>query len=92
MIREQDEVLIRISDNGVGIDQEKLSEMPLRLSRMSQQGERVWSTGTSIGLVNAASRIVMHFGPAYGMSIESEQGQGTSVMIRIPCSTGGERL
>lgn len=92
VIREQDEVLIRISDNGVGIDQEKLSEMQTRLSKMSQQGDRVWSTGTSIGLVNAASRIVMNFGPAYGMRIESEQGQGTRVMIRIPCSTGGERL
>lgn len=90
VVRLDHEVTIRISDNGVGMDQERLAEMQSRLSKLSQQGDRVWSSSTSIGLVNAASRIVMHFGPAYGMNMESGEGQGTSVTVRIPCHTGGE--
>lgn len=92
VVCEPKEVTIRIRDNGVGMDAEKLTEMQSRLERLTRQADRVWSSGTSIGLVNAASRIVMHFGPEYGMSMESEYGQGTSVMVRIPCNTGGEAL
>ncbi|GAS84535.1 sensor histidine kinase [Paenibacillus amylolyticus] len=92
VVCEPTDVTIRIRDNGVGMDAEKLGEMQSRLERLTRQADRVWSSGTSIGLVNAASRIIMHFGPKYGMSMESEYGQGTSVTVRIPCNTGGEAL
>ncbi|MDQ0723929.1 two-component system sensor histidine kinase YesM [Paenibacillus sp. W4I10] len=92
VVCEPTDVTIRIRDNGVGMDAEKLTEMQSRLERLTRQADRVWNSGTSIGLVNAASRMVMHFGPEYGMSIESEYGQGTSVTVRIPCNTGGEAL
>ncbi|WP_339238289.1 sensor histidine kinase [Paenibacillus sp. FSL R5-0517] len=92
VVCEPKEVTIRIRDNGVGMDAEKLAEMQSRLERLTWEADRVWSSGTSIGLVNAASRMVMHFGPEYGMSMESEYGQGTSVTVRIPCNTGGEAL
>ncbi|MEO2209943.1 sensor histidine kinase [Paenibacillus amylolyticus] len=92
VVCEPTDVTIRIRDNGVGMDAEKLTEMQSRLERLTLQADRVWSSGTSIGLVNAASRIIMHFGPEYGMSMESEYGQGTSVTVRIPCNTGGEAL
>lgn len=92
VVCEPTDVTIRICDNGVGMDTEKLTEMQSRLERLTRQADRVWSSGTSIGLVNAASRMVMHFGPEYGMSMESEYGQGTSVTVRIPCNRGGEAL
>ncbi|WP_145324511.1 sensor histidine kinase [Paenibacillus xylanexedens] len=92
VVCEPTDVTIRICDNGVGMDAEKLTEMQSRLERLTRQADRVWSSGTSIGLVNAASRMVMHFGPEYGMNMESEYGQGTSVTVRIPCNTGGEAL
>ncbi|WP_340399672.1 sensor histidine kinase [Paenibacillus sp. FSL H8-0079] len=92
VVCEPEDVTIRIRDNGVGMDAEKLAEMQSRLERLTWEADRVWSSGKSIGLVNAASRMVMHFGPEYGMSIESEYGQGTSVTVRIPCNTGGEAL
>ncbi|WP_458124369.1 sensor histidine kinase [Paenibacillus sp. Z3-2] len=92
VVCESKDVTIRIHDNGVGMDVEKLAEMQSRLERLTWEADRVWSSGTSIGLVNAASRMVMHFGPEYGMSMESEYGQGTSVTVRIPCNTGGEAL
>ncbi|WP_339298361.1 sensor histidine kinase [Paenibacillus sp. FSL R5-0623] len=92
VVCEPTDVTIRIRDNGMGMDAEKLMEMQSRLERLTRQADRVWSSGTSIGLVNAASRIIMHFGSDYGMSMESEYGQGTSVTVRIPCNTGGEAL
>lgn len=85
-------VTIQICDNGMGMEPEKLAEMKSRLERITRQTDRVWSSGTSIGLLNAASRIVMHYGPDYGMHMESEYGQGTRVIVRIPCTTGGESL
>lgn len=88
--REDEQVIICIRDNGVGMDAGTLAEIQSRLSRLSRQGDRVWNSGTSIGLINAASRIVMHFGPAYGMKMESGEGQGTRVTVVIPCDTGGE--
>jgi len=92
VVCEPTDVTVRIRDNGVGMDAEKLAEMQSRLERLTWEADRVWSSGKSIGLVNAASRMVMHFGPEYGMSMESEYGQGTSVTVRIPCNTGGEAL
>ncbi|MCK6075781.1 sensor histidine kinase [Paenibacillus silvae] len=83
-------VTIQICDNGVGIEPEKLTEMQSRLERIKRQTDRVWSSGTSIGLLNAASRMVMHFGADYGIRMESEYGQGTRVIVRIPCKTGGD--
>jgi two-component system sensor histidine kinase YesM len=40
----------------------------------------------SMGLVNVRDRIQLNYGPEYGLSIRSEPGQGTTVMIRIPAS------
>jgi two-component system sensor histidine kinase YesM len=85
-------VTIQICDNGVGIEPEKLTEMQSRLERIKRQTDRVWSSGTSIGLLNAASRMVMHFGTDYGIRMESEYGQGTRVIVRIPNTTGGDSL
>ncbi|CAI6080996.1 hypothetical protein PAECIP112173_03075 [Paenibacillus sp. JJ-100] len=81
---------IQICDNGMGMEPEKLVEMQSKLERITRHTDRIWSSGTSIGLLNAASRIVMHFGPDYGMRIESKLGQGTKVIVCIPCTTGGE--
>ncbi|MGQ8873493.1 sensor histidine kinase [Paenibacillus sp. TSA_86.1] len=85
-------VTIQICDNGMGMEQGQLAEIQSRLERITRHSDRVWNSGTSIGLLNAASRIAMHFGPDYGMRMESEYGQGTKVIIRIPCTTGGEFL
>lgn len=85
-------VTIQICDNGMGMEPDRLAEMQSKLERITRHTDRVWSSGNSIGLLNAASRMVMHFGPDYGMRMESKLGQGTKVIVTIPCTTGGESL
>ncbi|MDT0124502.1 sensor histidine kinase [Paenibacillus sp. RRE4] len=89
---QQGRVTIQICDNGMGMEPDRLAEMQSKLERITRHTDRVWSSGTSIGLLNAASRMVMHFGPDYGMRMESKLGQGTKVIVTIPCTIGGESL
>nr|WP_154891990.1 sensor histidine kinase [Paenibacillus xylanexedens] len=89
---QQGRVTIQICDNGMGMEPDRLVEMQSKLERITRYTDRVWNSGTSIGLLNAASRMVMHFGPDYGMRMESKLGQGTKVIVTIPCTTGGEPL
>jgi two-component system sensor histidine kinase YesM len=81
---QQGRVTIQICDNGMGMEPDRLEEMQSKLERITRHTDRVWSSGTSIGLLNAASRMVMHFGPDYGMRMESKLGQGTKVIVTIP--------
>lgn len=86
VVREPSAVCIRIRDNGVGIGTNRLAELR---SRLSNQSGQVWTFGSRIGLQNVASRIYMHFGADYGISVESELAKGTIVTVRIPFQTGG---
>ncbi|WP_341282405.1 sensor histidine kinase [Paenibacillus sp. FSL H8-0537] len=82
------DVIITIRDNGVGMSAERLREVRQRLSYAD--GE-VWTHGERIGLGNVASRLQMHFGKAYGLTIDSEVGVGTRITIHIPGDMqGGE--
>ena len=40
--------------------------------------------GSGVGLVNVNQRIQILFGKEYGLCIESEPDEGTTVFIRIP--------
>ncbi|MFB5760607.1 sensor histidine kinase [Paenibacillus medicaginis] len=82
-------VLIRIRDNGAGMNPERLSKLR---SKLAAGTDGHWASGKSIGLINVAARIRMYFGPMYGISISSEQGKGTDVCIRIPWESGGWQI
>lgn len=82
----QNTIRIQIRDNGAGISASKLSELQRRLNNQNGQ---LWTHGNRIGIQNVASRIQMHFGLAFGVSIESELGAGTTVTVTIPMESGG---
>lgn len=86
--RDGPDVLISIRDNGIGMKPDQLSRLRARLDN---QLEQLWTYGDRIGLNNVVSRIRMHFGPDYGITIESQPAIGTLVTIRIPFEAGGER-
>ena len=46
--------------------------------------QRVHKKGSGVGLVNVNNRIKILFGEKYGLHIESELDEGTTVSIRIP--------
>ncbi len=70
-----------ISDDGVGMDQQKLRRLRSTLnSRERKQSEG----GRGIGLRNVHERLKLRFGEGYGIRIDSELGAGTNVTVRIP--------
>ena len=70
-------VVLSVQDNGIGIPEE---EVELLLT----DSERVHKHGSGVGLVNVNQRIQILFGKEYGLRIESEPDEGTTVLIRIP--------
>ena len=68
-------VLLRVEDNGVGIT-------PQRLAQLCDAMERQERVGFGLSAVN--QRLRLQFGPEYGLRLDSEEGQGTTVTARIP--------
>lgn len=75
-IEDQDVVLL-ISDDGVGIPPDKLSDI------ISGSGAGS-GKGTNIAVYNTHRRLQILYGSSYGLSYTSQQGQGTEVQIRLP--------
>ena len=86
-------LLIRISDDGVGMDEEVLSRMNERLGRSGQafasQGSE---TRGGIALVNVNNRIHLLFGEEYGLHVFSMPGVGTDVEINLPAIANDREL
>jgi len=83
--REGDIVVIAIRDNGTGIEPNKLAALRSNLEHKSVE---VFS-GISIGLKNVHERIRLVYGFPFGLQVDSEQGVGTTIEIRIPYKSGG---
>lgn len=73
-LEEEEEIIFEIKDNGVGIPPEKFPKI-LKLG---------YGSGNGVGLSNVHERLKGLFGEEYGLRIESEPGEGTSVFFRIP--------
>lgn len=83
----KERLLIRISDNGVGMDEKTLAQLNRKLGRdgnsLSYQGEEQEG---GIALINVNSRIHLLFGEEYGMHVYSVPQKGTDVEITLPFS------
>jgi len=73
---EAGDLVLRVSDNGVGMDPERLSAV------RSSTAES--ATGSGVGIRNVAERIRLAYGDAYGLWIDSELEVGTTVTLRMP--------
>ena len=71
----EEEILIRIKDDGVGIPPHVLSNI---------LKEDCPHRGSGYGVKNVNDRIQLFYGERYGLSYESSQPGGTQVTIRIP--------
>lgn len=79
-------LFIRVSDDGVGMTPEELSNLNLKIMKaeqgMMQYGKRERHTG--IGLINVHQRVQLFYGREYGLSIMSEKDIGTMVELTLP--------
>lgn len=69
-----DDILITVSDNGVGMTKDQCAKV-LKKERSDSGG---------IGVKNVNDRLKIYFGEKYGLTIESELDVGTKVTARIP--------
>jgi len=75
-----DQILMRVSDNGLGIPPEVLA----RIFEINP------SRSSGIGVKNVHQRIQLYFGKQYGLEITSELEVGTTVDVWLPKTMGGD--
>ncbi len=83
--RERNDLVIRVTDDGVGMSGETVRGIVERLN--SGKGGRMESD--SLGLKNVHDRLRLKFGEPYGISISSRFQVGTSITIMMPLLEGG---
>lgn len=74
------DILLTVSDNGVGMSRGQ-AESLLQKRRSDNSG---------IGMKNVNDRLRIYFGERYGLTIDSEPDEGTTVTVRIPRLTKEE--
>lgn len=86
--RTQKRLLIRVSDDGVGMDEATLAKLNEKLGRsmLAFSAKHQQSKG-GVALVNVDNRIQLLFGEEYGLHIYSAAGVGTDVEIVLPLIT-----
>ena len=73
------DVLIRLTDDGIGMTPEQAAKA------LQEPGpEEAAAKYRHVGMWNVHKRLQYSFGEAYGLSIESEPGVGTTVTVRLP--------
>ncbi|SDX94158.1 two-component system, sensor histidine kinase YesM [Paenibacillus sp. CF384] len=80
-------LVLRISDDGMGVDEETLRRIQSKLlektSSLSRDGQDS-SDSDSIGLLNVNNRLRLAYGFQYGLTFESEAGHGTCITLTMP--------
>lgn len=74
---EDGNVILSVTDNGIGMSEEQVALILTDSSHMHKRG-------SGVGLVNVNNRIRLLFGGGYGLTVESEPDEGTTVSVRIP--------
>ncbi|MFT4105785.1 MAG: histidine kinase [Lacrimispora sp.] len=79
-------VMIKIMDNGRGMDRERLKEVrdQIRFGKIRKEEEEQNRRSTGIGLHSIEARIKLYFGVDQAVSIYSRKDAGTLTVIRIP--------
>lgn len=76
----QQDLILEISDNGVGMSDEKLEDENRRLRDNSSE-----SGGTgNIGNKNVNQRIVINYGKRYGLHLKTNEQGGVTTVVVLP--------
>lgn len=69
---------IEIRDDGVGISKDKLKELQDILDTPH------YEANAYVGIYNTNARLKLQYGPEYGITIDSQENDGTVVTIKMP--------
>ncbi|MHC1747805.1 MAG: sensor histidine kinase [Cellulosilyticaceae bacterium] len=75
--QENDSLIYKIEDNGIGMREETRQ-------RLFDESFNVITKGSGVGVKNVNKRIQLYYGMDYGMKVESELEEGTTIWIKIP--------
>lgn len=67
-------IILRVEDNGVGMTKQRLAQLRIAMERQERVG---------FGLSAVNQRLMLQFGPEYGLRVTSEEGIGTTVTAWI---------
>lgn len=70
-----DDLYLRVSDNGAGMNEEQMQTL---------QAGIYADNHTGLGLVNVHKRVRLYCGEHYGLTFQSQPGEGTTVMVHLP--------
>ena len=73
-------ILFKVSDNGMGMKQERLDEVRSMLIKEKKSSD----ADSGFGLFNVAQRLKLNYGDAYGLTLYSTYGEGTCAEVLIP--------
>lgn len=76
--QEGERLRFEVRDNGAGMTKERLEALKTQKTPKKEHF-------TGIGIGNVDQRIRLIYGMDYGVSIESEEGKGTKVILTLPC-------
>lgn len=74
---EDNSIYLSVEDNGMGMRKEDVENI-------LTDNQKVPKHGSGVGLINVHSRIQLMFGTEYGLSVESEPDEGTTVTAHLP--------
>lgn len=76
--RKEEMLWFQISDNGLGMTAEQVKNLLGEENHVSSR------RGSGIGVKNVNERIRLYFGEDYGLTIQSEPDEGTTISIHLP--------
>jgi len=77
--------VLRVSDNGVGIENDKLLELRNKMKEIQEKAFEEEAT-RHIGLANVYLRLLLFTGGKADLQIDSTVGKNTTITLTIPCS------
>ena len=90
--RSERRFLVRVSDDGVGMDEETLNRVNSQLGRGGFSARMEDGNRTGLALVNVDNRIRLIFGEEYGLHVYSMPNVGTTVEITLPVVTNEQDI
>lgn len=76
ILREEEDILVLIEDNGSGVEEKQLKELSEELS--------VGDVKSDSAIFNINKRIRIKFGAAYGVRVENNESGGCRICLRLP--------